>query len=319
VLDPLGYLVDLPLEQVFHPLGFPARVAANSSLVLEAAGESWGRFEPLFDAPPLRLHVTVSAGGPDELPPPPVFRAQGHLLSVISDARNSAVCDLSQGFAYCWVTPAVAAASAWLRRRFLESTTYTMLTHRSVTAVHAACISRGGRGVLLCGPSGAGKSAFAFAAARNGWTFVTDDVSYMVRERADRVVLGKPQQIRFQESASTLFPELEGMSAMPDPRGQMLIEVDTADLEGMKTAARCNADYVVFLNRPVAGLPRLAPLDKDEAFARLLAEMPMYEPRIHEAHKASLALLLAAETYELRYSDLGPAIQALEELVGKCV
>src|ERR1700757_1959388 len=88
----------LPLSAIYFPLGFPLVIATNSSAVLEAASQSWGKFQARFDRPPLTLHLEVSSdgdsGSPD-LPPPVCNRVRRHLALNIADPYNFAVSDLN--------------------------------------------------------------------------------------------------------------------------------------------------------------------------------------------------------------------------------
>ena len=71
--DPDLYDFEMPLQGVYHPLGFPLEIATNSHEVLAAAEESWGHFRPMFSAPPLQARIGVLDGGPAwEMPLPPL-------------------------------------------------------------------------------------------------------------------------------------------------------------------------------------------------------------------------------------------------------
>jgi hypothetical protein len=50
---------------------------------------------------------------------------------------------------------------------------------RGVAAVHAAAVSRGGRGVLLPAPAGSGKSTLAAGCVLAGWELVADDTTVL--------------------------------------------------------------------------------------------------------------------------------------------
>lgn len=311
--DPLEMAVRLPLRTVCYPLGFAVEIATNHSGVLQAVKESWGEFRQRFDDPPARVNVIVAETGAAAFPASPVYRAQQHLLAIVSDPDNFAMSDLARGFGFCRLSPSVVEKRAWMRYHFLEGMIYPILTHQHLTPIHAACVVKDGRGLLLSGPSGSGKTTLAYACARRGWTFVTDDVSFLVRNRPDLVVLGKPHELRFVETAAELFPELADRSPTVDVRGQRLIEVRTATLAGVTTAVECLIDSVVFLRRPAAVF--LRSMDRDAAYLRLLAETPRLESSVHEAHQASLRRLLAAGAWEIGYRDLDEAVDALETLV----
>ena len=313
--DPLLYDVELPLQAVYYPLGFPVEIATNAPEVLAGAEESWGEFRKLFCEPPLQIRIGVLDRGPSECPPIPTFRGQRNLVSIICDANNFAVCDMRLGFAFCWLVPVAAGNRAYLRYHFLEGIVGVLLESLYLTSAHAGCVSLAGRGVLLCGESGAGKSSLSFACAQRGWTFTADDASCVVRKRKDPIVVGNPYQIRFRESAIGLFPGLAQQRITPRVTGELAIEVPTASLAGVTMAAECPVHYIVFLERDSSSPPQLLHYPKSKAFQFFERSVCFGERHIRDDQYAALRNLLTAEVFEFRYSDLDSAVKRLETLV----
>jgi hypothetical protein len=313
--DPVLSYFRLPLRGAYYPLGFALEIATNSSEVLAAAEESWGGFHQEFSELPLRLEIGVMADGSRDCPPPPGCRSRGNLLTIVADAGNFCVCDLSRGFAFAWLTQSAAADRAYLRYYFLEAAVSTLLEALYLTPLHAACVQNGGRGVLLCGESGAGKSSLAFACARNGWTFLSDDSSAIVRKRRGRIVVGNPCQMRFRESAVELFPELKKQRVTPRATGKMAIELATAILPEIATQAECQVDYIVFLNRREPAPPSFLSVPKEIAWQYFQQYMCFGEDEVHQAQTASIHDLLTAKVFEMRYQDLDWAVERLDMLV----
>jgi hypothetical protein len=297
-----------------YPLGFPLVVETNSEDVVAAARESWASFRPASDRPAIRLRVAVSEGPAGDLPPDPNWRGQERLMVIVSDSCNFAVCNFAGASAFAWLTPAAAADRAWVRFHYLESMVYSTLSVLYLAPLHAACVARNGFGVLLGGESGAGKSTLAFACARAGWTFLTDDASFLERGGDSLTVIGKPYHIRFRESAAGLFPELAGLESRRRPNGRTGIEVLTAGLAGMATASRCRAGALVFLNRVPAGPASLAPVEPAVALERCLEGSPTYGNDVRAAHRDTLSRLASLGAFELTYSRLGDAVQILDGL-----
>jgi hypothetical protein len=311
-LDPFLCDFEMPLKTVFYPLGFSLEIATNSAGVLEAAAESWGHFRKVFSGPTLRLRIAVE-GESDGCPPDLVCRQQHNLLARVADARNFAVSDVQHGFAFAWLTRTAVEHRAYLRSRFLESIVWDLLEPSCVTPVHAACVERGEHGFLFCGDSGAGKSTLAYACARNGWTYLSDDYCHVVRGRNDRMLIGNPHQIRLRESTIAIFPELMRYPCTPH-EGEMIIELATPGMPEIKTALFSPIDYIIFLKRGPYAAPQLTPFPKHgllEWFEQIL-----WGPKeIRDVHKNTLRSLLTAEIFELRYSDLRSAVDLLETMV----
>ena len=307
--DPLLRDIDLPHTATYFPAGFPLELATNSRDVIDAAQESWRYWDREFDVEPVRFHVIVEPEG--ELAGPPAWRMRGHLVQAVSDAHNFAAMDTRSLFGSIHVSQKTAADHPWLRWFYVESMAYMMLVQRYVVAVHAACVARDGRGLLLCGPSGAGKSTLAFACARAGWTYVGDDCSWLLADSADRVVIGKPHQVRFRDDAPRLFPELEGLIARARPNGKLSIEVLTSALPGIETSRRCEVRGLVYLQRGTSAVPRLEPMLSPDAVARMLLDMPSYGEDVNAMHERTVCGLLGVPAWRLHYDSLADALTLL--------
>lgn len=309
--DPLGVLTPLSHSVALYPLGFPVEVATNYPPVLRAATESWGAYPKLFDEPPFRVRLCVDCD--DSRPPlsPPRYRQQGHLFVIACDQANFAVSDAERRLAACWVSASVAERTGWFRSHFLEAAVYAGLTQLYLTPLHAACVVYHNRGVLLCGPAGVGKSTLAYACLRQGCTYVDDESPLLVRNRDDRLVLGKPESLKLAPEAAALFSELSNQAPEPDKDGEPAIVVRT---RGLPTAYAAQADFVVLLERG-NGKAHLAPVGAGEALARLLAEMPFFSERVYLEQKQSLERLVAKGAWRLHYDRAEDALRQLYNLV----
>jgi hypothetical protein len=314
VNDPLLTRVPLSYEATYYPYGFPARIRSNSAVILAAADRSWGTYRQRYDEPPLDIRLALSESTSAGCVEPPVFRSQGHLISIVADRENFASLDLDAGFAFGWATEATAENQEYLRQCLLDVMIYPLLEVRHLITLHAACVVHQGKGILLAGNSGAGKSSLSYACARRGWTFVSDDASAFQRNERDPKVIGHPQKFRFREPVGNLFPEFRGLRSTLRSYGKPTIEIRTESLEDIVISEESAVHAIVFLNRAAykSGPPILLPVSAEEAWDRLsfsvwAVQMPAFEERL-----AALDRLLAVPTYELHYSALDPAIDLLE-------
>lgn len=313
--DPVLASFDFPLRRTFYPYGFPLEIQSNSPDVIAAASEGWGAFEQALFEPPVRLALGVIEGTADRAPlADSVFRSREHLMSIVADSENFVVCDFLGGYAFGWVTETTAADHPLLRYRFLLSGGATLVEQRAFAAMHGALVVRNGSGVMLAGDSFAGKSTLAYACARAGWTYVSDDGAFLVRERDDRYAIGDPHSIRFRPDAPRLFPELADRMPIVRPNGKVAIEVLTAEL-GLKTAAGCQVDHIVWLNREESGYARMRRSTKDG----LIEEWAPYScygtKEVRDAQRRCHQRMLTAQLWEMQYSGLDDAVARLERLV----
>ena len=319
--DPLGYRTELPVRADFYPLGYQVQLETNSEDVLAAADDCWAGYERRFQESPLRLRVIVSRGETtaDEAtirdsPPTPEYRASGHLLVLAADTQHFAACDLEAGFASCWVTASEVRRGKWFQRNYLEGCCYAMLTHRSVTPIHASCVAYQGVGALLCGRSGAGKSCLAYACAKSGLEIVSDASSYLVRGADDNRVMGIPKAIKLRPSAEKLFPELATLQRTTDAQGESVVEVPIA-ANGITSANTCIAGCVVFLERQDGSEPRLRSIEPHLAVGRLLEELPAFSERVTQSHIESFERLVRPGAFVLSYDDVYAAAERIRQLI----
>ncbi len=313
--DPLLWDYDLPFHRMFYPLGFPVGIKTNCEEVLTAAEESWGMFQKLHSVPPLQIRIGVLPGSSNECPPTPTCRGQRNLLTNVADGENYIAMDMRQGFAFGWLTEAAVRNRAYLRYHFIEGTVWCLLDALYLTPVHAACVQLDGHGVLLCGDSGAGKSSLAYACARNGWNFLTDDSSVLLRKRGGRLLTGNPYQMRFRQSATALFPELKKQPVSQRLSGDFCIELPTLSASGLNVISECDVDYLVFLNRTQPEPEGLFEYPRHKALKWLEQTVCYGEESVRKEHRAALRHLVTADIFEMRYTHLDSALSLLRGLV----
>jgi len=303
----------LPLRGMFHPLGYPVEILTNDSAVLECAWETFGHARPSRTTSTLQLRIGVSHKAGSECPPAPTRREYNHLYSLVADADNQALLDLKTGINFTWLTRSAVNDRIYLRYNFLEKIAYLLLGASVVTDLHAACVSRNGKGILLCGDSGAGKSTLAYACARSGWTYTSDDTSYLINDSDPPRVIGHSHRARFRPSAKSLFPELEHRRVSPRLEGKPSIEVSVSELLVSSTATEAAVDFVVYLNRYPSAEAKLRSLPNGTATQRACREL-YSAGEIREKHESILGVLSAIPTYELQYCDLYQGVEALDRL-----
>lgn len=312
--DPILAHVRLDRQAMFYPLGFPVSVTTNSEAVLEAAREGWGNFAPRFNTAPVRLKVAVAEDNSKVCPPTPVCRMRDHIFLNVADSENFAVTDLSDVFSTIWVTEAAVRHRDYFRYFFLDSTALGCISSVHATAIHAGCVALDDEAVLLCGDSGAGKTTLSYACARAGWTYVTDDGSYLVQDKANLLVAGNCYQFRFRPSAEALFPQLRGRQVMRRAGvGKPSIELQIDASSSIQISPTARARYMVFLSRH-AGKEELVP------FPRAVARMCLWQtvhcmPYDTDRQLKTIDALLEVQTFELRYDSLDWAVERLKQLV----
>lgn len=311
--DPCLERVEYNLQQTYYPLGFPVHLSTNSSEVQEIAAACWSKSRKLFDVKPIKLAIGVAEGRSSGCPAPPLCRLRENLASNIADAENFAISDYAQGLSLVWVTRAAIEQVSYFRYFFLISTVMGQIANCHAWGIHAACVELQGAGILLCGDSGAGKSTLAYACARAGFTYITDDGSYLVDGRDDRLIVGDCGLMRFRPGSQDIFPELRGMPVLQRAEvGKPSLEFGTALSQKIATSPTSRIRYVIFINRNV-DQQELAPFPVEVARQYMLQRGSMYPPR-RTRQTRMFDRLLECAVLELRYTDLDWAVERLSQL-----
>jgi hypothetical protein len=301
-------------------MGFPVDLATNSEEIVAIAECLWGRYPATSHPYAATLRIAVddhdAASGPNAPPVPSMPRGQNHLVSMIHGPDNFAIVDLAGSFAFACLTRDVVRDGSYVRYHFLEPAVYLMIGAAHLSPIHASCVALNGRAVVLCGNSGAGKTSLAYACARNEWTYLSDDATYILRGRADPAVAGRPFRIRFRESARHLFPELNRFTPERRPNGKFDIEVDTSAL-GLSVALESAVSHLVFLNRQEGARAAVEPFSRACALDRLQNTICYGDERVRQEQKHALMEFLRLPIIELKYSDFAGAENALRALVSR--
>jgi hypothetical protein len=305
--------MNLPLCETFYPLGYSIEILTNDPEVLLAARASFGHIRIPRQHSNLQVRIGVSYREGAVLPPELTRREYNHLYSLVADVENQSLLDLTTGTNFTWITQAAAKNPLYFRSNFLEKVVYLLLGASVVTDIHAACVSTNGKGILLCGDSGAGKSTLAYACAREGWTYTSDDTSYLINDLRTPRVIGHCHRARFRPSAKLLFPELANRTITPRMEGKPSIEVPTAELPVRRTAAEADVHSVVYLNRNPAAAGKLVQLPRGIATQRMRSEL-YSAGEIRAKHEKNLEVFLETPAFELQYWSLEEGIRLLELL-----
>jgi len=220
--DPL--LRDIRCDQrvVLPVLGLPTSFESNSAALLQLVEQAFGGWRAVegltTTRDPLRVRILVFEG-PEHGPQPPAIRhlAPDATRMILQSAGSIAVSDPHRREVVGYVTTALLAERELFRTAFLEAATLALLSHFDRHPIHAACIARNGRAVLLAGASGAGKSTLAHLADTAGYDVLGEDHVWIQIEPPSQV-WGWPGYARLLNGESGKPEEQIPRSARDDKR-----------------------------------------------------------------------------------------------------
>lgn len=192
-----------------------------------------------------------------------------------------------------------------------------------VAPVHAACLVRDGRGVLLTGRSGAGKSTLTVALARRGYELLSDDWSYLSApedavNRESVQAWGLPVPVKLLPDASSFFPELCTCQVAVSLNGEIAYEVFPEECFAVERSLRCPVMNVVLLDRRTEPGCAMLPVSPNEAIDHLQAELEPLEGVLACCYRKQLDLIRraveSASCHRFFFNEHpGKAAEALDE------
>lgn len=151
---------------------------------------------------------------------------------------------------YCFTQP----VNLWLKRR-------------GFFPLHAGCVAKGNRGILIIGAPHAGKSVLSVSAVRSGFKFLSDEQPLLSLNGRLRVH-AFPRRIRLDASVASLFPELGRF--LNSSSGRIIFPIEK--IWPGCLLSECFPRVLIFPKFRLKGKMRLAPLPKEEALNRLMQD-----------------------------------------------
>jgi hypothetical protein len=217
----------------------------------------------------------------------------------------------------------IAAARFAGRARYIAAHPFTtlalveMLRRRGRYNLHAGCLAREGRAVVIAGTAGAGKSTLALSLARAGLDYLGDDMLFL-RHSDDTVrVLGFADAIGVTPQTAGWIPELAKLAERAPDEGFPKHLARVEDHFDVRVVSEAVPAVLVFPQIVPGRESRLEPLAHDAAWLRLVPDVLLTEPTATQAHLAAIAALTAqVECYTLHASsDLDASARLVAELL----
>jgi hypothetical protein len=167
-----------------------------------------------------------------------------------------------------------------IRYELIEFAVFTLATRvRGLVPLHAACVGRGGNGILLLGDSGAGKSTVSLLSLVAGMEFLSEDSVFVLPDTlaatgVANFVHVRASSLRWLERADDARRIREAL-VIRRRSGVRKFEVDLRQKRYRVASGPQQIRALVFLSADSAGdAPLLRPLSRKEMLSRLTAAQP---------------------------------------------
>jgi hypothetical protein len=226
----------------------------------------------------------------------PWFRARGHFAFARFTRCDSFWFNLRTREVYGTCTPRLAEDSRRWSAHIFPALLGILSAAIGVAPIHAGCLARDGRGVLLTGNSGAGKSTLAIALARRGYALLSDEWTYLAgvgQAGASRKVFawGLPVPIKLLPDASRFFPELLSYAPNMSLNGEVAYEVWPDECFGVLRQMRSCVNTIVLLEQSRDPGCRFTRISAAEGTEHLSAALEPLEGPLAGHYKRQLQLI----------------------------
>jgi hypothetical protein len=323
---------NLPLGGHFFVAGSVWEVKSNSQEILQAMRETFDQVDSGRGQPDLYVRFHVDFAVEDALLwAEPHFRALDHLYYATYGPSDSMLVDQLGRRVIGSFSPAVASDLSYWKQTLLPILLGIASASIGVTPVHCACVVKSGSGLLLAGESGAGKSTSALSLSLSGFSYLSDDCTYLSRTSLPRTSLsrtgagmqawGLPTPVKLLPDAVSHFPELVSRKPVRSLNGELAFTVDPTEMFNVRRCLSCEPRWLVFLERKEDSRPVIKPVSSLEAASRLAADLEIMPVSIvdqYEYQLETIRLLVDRECWVVQHG-LQPELLAslLAEFVGR--
>jgi hypothetical protein len=328
-VDPFGERSPTMIRERLQLLGARFRFESNSRQLLhlvDAAYTDLPRHRLSATVPRLKVSLLLKGGDPPhrrrrfEPPALNMFSGAG-ILGGAPDSSNFVVVSPQERAALVVVSPTMLRFPYHTRYELIEFAVFTLAARtQSLVSLHAACVGRSGRGILLMGPSGSGKSTLTMQWLLQGLDFLSEDSVFVAPDAMLATGVSNFLHVR-SDSLRWIERSRDAAAIRKSPvirrrTGVRKFEVDLRRGRYRLAPSPLKIAAVVFLSQQSAdGRPLLTPLSKPRLLARLTAAQSYAasQPQWSTFREGVSKL----EGFELRRGRHPlEAVEALQELLG---
>ena len=248
--------------------GYALRIAGALCMLstnaprLGATLRRW-RTDDTNSASDFSMQVRVSPGN-GAAPIPPHFRGLKHLVVASFGEENVFAFDLVRRRVTATVSADMADDKNFWNRILLPIAIGVLGPAVGVVPVHSACVMIDGAGVLIAGASGVGKSTLSVALARRGFTYLSDDWTYLTSDRGRLLAHGMGIPAKLLPDAIKHFSFLNSYPVGIALNQELAYELPAQEI-GAKVEYVCEPQWFLFLERSTESGCRVAPVSGSDA------------------------------------------------------
>lgn len=206
----------------------------------------------------------------------------------------------------------VLCAQAALEFLHMRLFGYSVADRPQATVVHAACLRRNGRRLLLAGSKGAGKSTLTLRLIQAGFEIEGDEHVFVENAR----VIARPRACRVREAALVHLSEMAAaIKASPcyhNYDGQRIFNVDPRTLGSRWCIEQGEVAHIFALQPNHGGYSSIRPMPPSALVQFLVPETGWLETQRGRSVAALAALASGVKAFDLSLGDHATAVRCIE-------
>lgn len=247
----------------------------------------------------------------------PIFRGRREYVHADYGRDGSVWFDLKAREVSGFVSHELVADAEFFRRAVLAVIAGVLAPSMHAVCLHAGCVVRDGKAVLLAAPSGVGKSTLTLSLAMRGWNLLSDEWTFASGTSAGLCAWGMRTSLKLLPDAVRYFPELSAHSPAVALNGEMSFEVDPWSVFHVGRAIDAEPKAIILLERDSRAslgsrcrVKRCGPNETRAALLREIEEQPAEAIGQDEWQSSLIEILCAAPSLKARFSGHPAAIAA---------
>ena len=319
-------------EREFRLFGRRVRMASNQADVLASADYSIPQYSvaPPTDDAPFAIQLIVQPAplspgpAPDDLMRHIQYAGDGDWLAMQLGAWGHCQVELRAGRALAVLTPELAGQPELVSRCLLNTILTNLFIASGLGLLHATCLVRDERVLLLMAPHNAGKSTTALRLALAGYALMSDSMVYVSPKPDGIQLLGFPVgRVKLRADVLAEFPRLQPLFTPEPIRGETRHALDLRRLDPAlvcSSAIQPTAVDLCLLERSESHETQLRPATRAAIMEAVMQSSLYFDTAaVWRRNLAALDKLVArARLHHLLVgSEAGGIVQAVETLQGK--
>jgi hypothetical protein len=276
--------------------------STNCEQLLEAARDSFLPVKRPLVSVDFSVRFWVDTADPAQPPwPKPYVRGRDHLVFAGFDAGSSMLADLRTRRVIGRFSTAMAADATYWRTVIFPMLLSVLAGSVGLVELHASCVARDQRGLVLVGPSRSGKSTLAMALTETGFRLLSDDRTFCSLKHDKLLAWGMPRPLKLRREAAAWFEEFRNREPVDVQNGELVFHCEPNLRFGRECYPECEPRLLVFLERLQGSGFYMTRMRRSEAKSRIEQDLMAEAPEAVQKQAETIDELLGLPCWRLKY------------------